>query len=456
MSRLRFPHPLVLLILGVFLAAALTWMIPSGQYERRNDPATGRSVVVAGTYRHVPAQPVGPFRAVVDIPKGMINAADVVFFVFLVGGAFTVVDKTGALRRAVDWLAERLQNRRALVIPVTCAVFALGGAVENLQEEIVAMVPVLLLLCRRLGFDPLTAAAMSIGAASVGSAFSPVNPFQAVLAQKLAGLTPLSGWVYRLVFLVVALALWSWGTHRHAFRTTGTDLTADAPPADAAPENLPPGGNGARATIILALVGVTFGVFISGVVFWGWGFEEMAAVFFLMGLAAGLIGGLGPSGTAEAFVEGFSTMAFASLLIGFARAILVVLEDGKVIDTVVSGMFGPLGHLPVAVSAAAMVIVQAVLHPLVPSVSGQAVLTLPVLVPLSDLLHLSRQVVVLAYQYGAGTCELLIPTNGALMAILGAARVRYEDWLRFAIPLYAGLLALGLLAVLLGVATGLR
>ena len=155
-------------------------------------------------------------------------------------------------------------------------------------------------------------------------------------------------------------------------------------------------------------------------------------------------------------MEGFSTMAFASLLIGFARAILVVLEDGQVVDTLVSGLFAPLAHLPVGVSAAAMVIVQAVLHPVVPSVSGQAVLTLPVLVPLADLLRLSRQVVVLAYQYGAGTCELLIPTNGALMAILGAARVRYEDWLRFAVPLYLGLLALGLLAVMLGVATGLR
>ena len=197
-------------------------------------------------------------------------------------------------------------------------------------------------------------------------------------------------------------------------------------------------------------------MFITGVLYWGWDFEQMAAVFFLMGVAAGLIGGLGPSGTAEAFVEGFSSMAFAALLIGFARAILVVLEDGQVIDTLVSALFAPLAHFPVALSAAAMVIVQAVLHPLVPSVSGQAVLTLPVLLPLADLLKMSRQVVVLAFQYGAGICELLIPTNGALMAILGAARVPYEDWLRFAVPLYLGLLALGLLAVILGVMTGLR
>ena len=453
MSRLRFPHPLVLLVLGVFLAAALTWVIPAGHYDRRDDPATGRSVVVAGTYRPVPAQPVNLFRAVVDIPKGMINAADVVFFVFLVGGAFTVVDKTGALRRAVDWLADRLQNRRGLVIPVICAVFALGGALENLQEEIIAMVPVLLLLCRRLGFDPLTAAAMSIGAASVGSAFSPVNPFQAVIAQQVAGLPPMSGAGYRIAFMLPALGLWAWGTQRRANRLPA----APAAPAlenASAPET--PAANGARSGIILVLVAVAFTVFIMGVLRFKWGFEEMAAVFFLMGIAAGLIGGLGASGTALAFVEGFSSMAFASLLIGFARAILVVLQDGQVIDTLVSALFAPLAHLPVGLSAAAMVLMQAVLHPLVPSVSGQAVLTLPVLVPLADLLHLSRQVVVLAYQYGAGICELLIPTNGALIAILGAARVPFEDWLKFAVPLYLGLLVLGLFAVVLGVVTGLH
>jgi len=187
-----------------------------------------------------------------------------------------------------------------------------------------------------------------------------------------------------------------------------------------------------------------------------WGFEEMAAVFFVMGMAAGLIGRLGLNGTAEAFVEGFQSMAFAALLIGFARAIYVLLDDGRIVDTLVTALFTPLAHLPVTLSAFGMVAAQTVLHFPVPSVSGQAVLTLPILVPLADLLGLSRQVVVLAYQYGAGLCELLTPTNGALMAILGAAGVRYDGWLRFVLPMYLGLVALGLLAIAAGVALGLR
>jgi uncharacterized ion transporter superfamily protein YfcC len=454
MPRQIFPHPLVLLVGGIVLAAALTWLVPAGEFARRDDAATGRTVVVAGTYHRVAPQPVGPFRAMVDIPKGLINAADIVFFVFLVGGAFTVVDKTGALRGAVDWLARHLENRRVLVIPVICTVFSLGGAFENLQEEIIAMVPVLLLLCRRLGYDPLTAAAMSIGAASVGSAFSPVNPFQAVIAEKLAQLPAASAAGYRMAFFVPALVWWIWGTQRHAQRAMAAAVAAPANPA-LEPEPPPAPLKGA-SLVILVLVGAAFAVFILGVLRWDWGFEQMTAVFFSLGIAAGLIGGLGASGTALAFVEGFQAMAFAALLIGFARAIFVVLEDGKVVDTIVACVFAPLAHLPVVLSAAGMMGVQTLLHFPVPSVSGQAVLTLPILVPLADLLGLSRQVVVLAYQYGAGLCELLTPTNGALMAILGAAGVRYEAWLRFTVPMYLGLAGLGLIAVVVGVMTGLR
>ena len=448
--RLRFPHPLVLLVAGILLAAALTWIVPAGVYDRRDDPATGKPVVVPGTYHRVERAPIGPFDAVVQIPKGLINAADVVFFVFLVGGAFTVVDKTGALRQAVDWLADRLQDRRAWVIPVVCVVFAAGGALENLQEEIIALVPVLLLLCRRLGFDPLTAAAMSIGAASVGSAFSPVNPFQAVIAQKLAELPQLSAAGYRTAFFVPALAVWIWGVHRHARRLPAAEKD------DVAPTENERAVAGLSAAVVLALVAAGFTVFILGVTRWDWGFEQDAAVFFVMGVAAGIVGRLGVNGTAEAFVEGFGSMAFGALLIGFARAIYVVLDAGHVVDTLVAELFAPLQGLPVGLAAVGMIAGQAILHPMVPSVSGQAVLTLPILVPLADLLHLSRQVVVLAYQYGAGICELLIPTNGALMAILGAAKVRYSDWLRFTWPLYLALVGLGVLAVLLGIAVGLR
>ena len=178
MTRSRFPHPLVLLTGCIFVAALLSHILPAGQYDRREDAATGRKVVVAGSYHTVPQKPLSFFDAVLAIPKGMDDAASIIFLVLLVGGAFTVVDKTGALESGVGWLVSKLQSRELLVIPVVSLLFCVGGAVENMGEEIIALVPVLLLLTRRLGFTPVTAVAMSVGSAAVGSAFSQINTFQ--------------------------------------------------------------------------------------------------------------------------------------------------------------------------------------------------------------------------------------------------------------------------------------
>jgi uncharacterized ion transporter superfamily protein YfcC len=451
-SRIRFPHPLILLVACTLLAAALTHLLPAGQFERREDTATGRSVVVAGTYARVEARPVGAFPALVAIPKGMADASAVIFYVFLVGGAFAVVDRTGALAALVNWLVARLARRGLWVIPAAGLAFGLGGVLIQMQEELIAFVPVLLLLTRQLGFNPLTAVAMSLGAAAIGASFSFIDPFQVGIAQKVAQLPLLSGWQFRIAFLIPAWLIWIAGTMFFAQRTRGV------------PEARPAGDSGQRdaaaagwrQTVVLAAVLVTFALFILGVLRLGWDFDQLSALFFLMGVAAGLLGGLRLAGTADAFVEGFRSMAFAALLIGFARGIYVVLDEGRIVDTIVQGLFAPIAGLPTALAALGMMVVHTLVHFPVPSTSGQAVLTLPLLVPLSDLIGLSRQVTVLAYQYGAGLCEVVTPTNGALMAMLAAAGVRYEDWLRFTLPLFAMLLGLAALGIGVAIVTGLR
>jgi uncharacterized ion transporter superfamily protein YfcC len=444
-ARPSFPHPLTLLTACILAAAIGSHLLPAGQYERRADPVTGREVVVAGTYHRVESSPVGPFEALVAIPRGLAAAGSVIFLVFLVGGAFTVVDETGALRQAVGWLVRRLENRETLLIPIVSLAFAAGGALEHMSEEIIALVPVLLLVTARLGFDRLTAVAISIGAAGVGAAFSPIDPFQVQIAQKLAGVPLLSGFGFRSCVLAVALIVWIAATWRHAARTRVVpEASADAASAAIVLD--------AKRTIVLLLVIATFVVFVYGVMSLGWDFDQMSALFFAMGLAAGLVGGLGPTGTAQAFVTGFASMAYAAMLIGFARAIFVVLDQGRIIDTIVNALVTPLQSLPVTLSALGMLVVQSLVHFPVPSVSGQAVLTMPVLVPMSDLIGLSRQVVILAYQYGAGLTELLTPTNGALMAVTAAAGVKYGDWLKFAIPLFATLMVLGGIAIVVAIA----
>ena len=443
--RLRFPNPLVLLTACIILAAALSWIVPAGQFERRADPATGRQVVVAGTYHRVDARPLGVFDALLAVPHGLIDAAPVVFFVFLIGGALTVVDETGALRHGAEYLVTALGTRAVLVIPIVSIAFATAGALENMQEEIIALVPVLLLVTRRLGYDAITAVAISIGASAVGAAFSPVNPFQAQIAQKVAGVALLSGAPYRMLMLTVALAVWIAGTWRHALRTR----------REPDPASIVTRAMDRRHVIVLAVVVTTFAVFIYGIIRLGWDFDQMAALFFAMGIIAGLAGGLNAEGTAEGFVKGFASMAYAAMLIGFARGIFVALDQGRIVDTIVRALVVPLQQLPVALCAVGMMIAQAIVHVPVPSVSGQAVLTMPLMVPVSDLIGLSRQATVLAYQGGAGLTELVTPTNGAIVAVAAAAGLTFGEWLSFALRMFAILFVVTAIFVTIAAIAGL-
>ncbi len=433
--RFRLPHPLVLLFGGVVIAAVLTWILPAGAYDRREDPATGRQVVVAGTYHRIDRAPVGPFRAFVAVPRGFVEAAEVIAAVLFVGGAWVVVDRIGTLGRLVAALVRRFERRGLVAIPIIAAFFATMGALENMQEEIIPLVPVLMLLGRGLGVDAVTVVAMSAGAAMIGSAFGPTNPFQAGIAMKLAQLPPLSDGGLRLVMLVAGFALWVGYTMRHAARFRSR--TRDTARPERAPSRAPGGGDIGGLSgpdgVILAVILAPMAAYVYGAIALGWGFDELSAGFVVAAIATGLVGGLGVQGTVVAYLEGMQGLLPAAIVIGLARSISVVLQDGRVIDTILQALAAPLSQTSGLTAALLMIPFHGVIHVLVPSVSGHAVLTMPVLVPFSDLLGLSRQVTVLAYQTGAGLTELITPTNGALMAVLLAAGVPFTQWLRFAL-----------------------
>src|SRR5262245_36189837 len=215
---MRIPHPVILLVAGVAVCAALTWILPAGEYERRDDPATGRRLVVAGTYHPVEPAPIGPFAAVVAIPRGFVEAADVIGVVLFVGAAWIVVDRIGTLGRLIASLVAAFGNRGLIAIPIVSLFFASMGALENMQEEIIPLVPALLLLGRGLGVDAVAVVAMSTGAAAIGSAFGPTNPFQAGIAMKLAQLPPMSAAPLRWATFVAAVVLWVAWTMWHAVR----------------------------------------------------------------------------------------------------------------------------------------------------------------------------------------------------------------------------------------------
>lgn len=440
---MRLPHPIALLLIGTAVAAALTWVLAAGEFERRDDQATGRRVAVAGTYHAVTAAPVGPFAAAVAIPRGFIEAGEVVAVVLFVGGAWVVVERLGTLGAMVAALVAAFRNRGLIAIPIVALFFATMGALENMQEEFVPLIPVLLVLGAGLGIDAVAVVGMSVGAAMIGSAFGPTNPFQAGIALKLADVPPFENAALRLATFAVAIGGWIAVTMRFAARHR-RPIAVDVAAADRRLTG--------RHAVVLTAVLLPMVLYVYGVMNLDWGFNELSAVFFVGGIVAGVVGGLGFTGSLTTYINGMQTLLPPAFIIGLARSISLVLEDGHVVDTILQSCASFLGSTSPLVSAFLMVPFHALLHVVVPSVSGQAVLTMPLLVPLADLLGLSREVPVLAFQVGAGLTELFTPTNGALMAVLLTAGVPYQRWLRFAasaaiVPLLAGLAALAVVAL---------
>lgn len=438
----KFPHTLLIILSFILMAGIATYLLPKGEYERTVNRESGKEVVVPGSYHTVEAKPLSPFAVFVGIPRGIAAGVEVIISIFICGACFYVVEKTGALRQGILQITQRLKGREEVTLVLTGLFFLAGGTLEGMEEELIPLTPVLLMLNRRLGYNPLVAVAASYGSAVIGASLSPFNPFGAVLAQRIAEVPLLSGAVLRLAVLLAAFVLWMFVIIRYANQNRlpreGDEGVAD------------PGISG-RHGMILGIVVLAFTVLIVGMMNWGWGFNELSAEFFLVGMAAGLLGGLGLNGTSVAFVEGLREMTFASLIVGFAHAIPLVLSDGKVLDTIIYGLLVPLNHLPPALSAIGMMISQSLLHVVVPSYTGLAALTLPILAPLSDLIGLPRQACVLAFQYGAILMNALSPTNGALMAILALSGIRYDHWLAFAVR-RLGLVYLLCIAALVGAA----
>ena len=441
----KFPNALVIMLGFILLVSILTYVIPRGQYERIQDPVNDYETVVQGSYSTIKGEPLSVFQIFMAIPEGIISAADLVVLILLIGGSFYVIEKTGALKEGIIYMTDVLKGQEEIALIIVSFVFAAGGALNGLQEEIIAMTPVLLFFSRRLGYNPFVTVSASYGSAVLGSSFSPMNPFAVAIAQKYAELPFLSGSVYRMVIFSAGFILWTYMIIRYANNNRiEKEQTTD--------HTLP--SLSARSIIILSLTALAFVIMIYGLLWMNWGFNEMSAEFFVLGIAVGLIGKLGMNGTSEAYIQGFKEMTFAAIIMGLAKSITLILQQGMIIDTIIYGLFTPLQYLPKSLAAVAMMVSQSLLHLPVPSYSGQAIMTMPVLSPLSDLIGLSRQVCVLAYQYGAVMMDMVVPTNGALMAIITIAGISYNKWLIFIMKPALVMMALCASAIILAVFIG--
>ncbi|MGB5204289.1 YfcC family protein [Eudoraea sp.] len=442
----KFPNALVIMIGFILFSAVLTYIVPQGEYERIINPDTNQTKVIPGSYEQIEAPLVSVFDILLSIPEGFIDRADLIALILLIGASFFVIEKTGALKDGIEYLTMLLNGREEVALIVVSLAFLAGGALSGLQEEIIAMTPVLLYLSSRMGYNSFVAVAISYGSAILGAAFSPINPFAVVIAQKETNLEFLSGSGFRLVVMAVAFCIWMFMVIRYANKNKIVKEDEHL----FVKKNL-----NLRSALILGMVALAFVILIVGILKYNWGFNEMSAEFFVIGILVGLIGKLGLNGTSEAYIEGFKAMIFASMIVGLSSSISIILERGMIIDSLIYGLFTPMQYLPTSLSAISMMVSQSLLHLVVPSYSGQAVLTMPILAPLSDLIGLSRQVCVLAYQYGAVMTDLIIPTNGGLMAVLAIAGISFDKWFKFAIKFVLVIMGISAIALVVAIATNL-
>jgi uncharacterized ion transporter superfamily protein YfcC len=433
------------------LVAALTWIVPSGVFERQElEIADGHvaSTVVPGTFR--PIQKVTDNRDlrqdlfdVLSAPaKGVVHAADIIAFVLVIGGAFGIITRTGAIDRGLHTLATSLSDKGIFVIPIMITLFSLGGSTFGMSEEVLPLYPVLISLMFILRFDSMSAVLILFLGTQAGYIGATINPFSVLLAQAIAGIhsNPLlwlraAAWV---AFTVLAIGYTMWYARRvrenpessPVFRSdNGLRLDLEVSQDDHPDFSI-------RDRIILASFIVSLAAVTWGLVTRGWYMAEIGAVFLACGLVSGAVARMGPSRIAEHFVDGCKDFVYAAFVIGLTRGILVIAEQGMIIDPILNGLSDLLNGVPTYALTTLALLAHNVITFFVPSSSGEAALTMPVLAPLGDLVGINRDSLVLAYQFGNGLTNIISPTNGLLLAGLAIARIRFSQWFKVIFPFF--------------------
>ncbi len=410
-----------------------------------------RQRVVPGTYHTIKDEERLPAMAfLLRLLQGLMKASDIIFFVFLVGGTIGLLRATGAIDALIGRAIRGLGAKPVLLIAGITTLLAVGSSTIGMAEEYMPFVPVLVTLCLALRMDAVVAMGIIYIGAGIGYGAAAINPFTVMIAQGIAGVEPTSGWELRSAFLLVCLIVAVAYLVRYARRIQGDptqSLVRDIDYSDGyrMPDDVRMTG-GRALTLLTFLGGIV--LFVIGVKSWNWYFEELSAVFLALAILSAVFCAVPPNQAAQRFCEGAAEMTSTALLIGVARTIQVLLDEGQVLATVVDGIASMLNGLGTETAAIGMLMVQSVCNFFVPSGSGQAYVTMPIMAPLADLTGVTRQTAVLCYQIGDGFMNMIVPTNALLMGMLALARVPYQRWLRFVLPLMGWLYLLAVLFIL--------
>lgn len=449
-TTLQMPHVFALMFMIVIFMAVLTWVVPAGEYDRVKQGAI--TSVVADSFKIVESRPQG-FWAVFDaVVKGWTQSAAMIFMVFFVGGAIKIIEETGTINVGMGRIVSVLKGKEFLAVAIIMTIMSIGGATGVFANPVVALIPLGLVLAKGLGYDAVVGFAMIYLGAYAGFNVGWGNLFTVGIGHEIAELPKLSGFNVRVLFHIVNLTitiayiyLYINGVKKDPTKS----LVYSNGQADATPSLSIDGKMSIRQTLCALITVACFGAIIFGSLKLKWGIHEYSVLFAIMSVFCGIIGGLGINGTSRAFVKGCGGMAYAALIIGMARAISVVMTDGKIIDTIVYYLSLPIGKFGPVIGANLMLLFNVIINFFIPSGSGQAVTVMPVMVPLADLTGITRQVAVQAFQFGDGFTNCIIPTASVLMGCLGLSGIPYGKYVKWFAPFL--LLQLFLAAVALTV-----
>ncbi|WP_373987103.1 YfcC family protein [Duganella sp. BuS-21] len=452
MKKLKLPNTFVLLFTILALIAAATWLVPGGRYDTHT--VDGRQLIDPSSFRHIAATPQGPVQLLMAPIKGFAEAAQIIGFVLIVGGAFAVLQKTEAIEALIRNIARahrRSPAVRAALIPVFVTMFSLGGATFGMNEEAIPFVLLFIPLALALGYDSVVGVAIPFVGSQVGFAAAFLNPFNVGIAQGIAGIPMFSGMGYRLVVWVLATAVTVIFLMWYAARVKAVPERSPTFHLDQDKRHSMPVDDHAALTgthrAVLWIFAAALAVMVVGVVRYGWFIEEIAALFLAMGIVVGIAGRLDSDTLVAAFVQGAKDLVGTALVIALARATMVLARDAHIIDTMLHGLMPLVASSSPVFAAQKMFVMQSVINFFIHSGSGQAALTMPIMAPLADLVGVTRQTAVLAFQFGEFTTPM-IPTSGITVGVLALARIPWLTWAKWMVPLQIAYAVLALLLLI--------
>lgn len=450
----RSINPYALLFAVIVLCGILSFIIAPGSYVRNE--IDGRTVIDPASYHVTERTPVSFVDFFKAVPEGLIGSGNVVFLILIVGGTVEILNRSGALGVGISYLVDKTSDKGNLIIWIFMLIFSILGGFMGWVEAAIPFVPIVIPIIISLGYDAMTAGAVVIIGLLVAFATGPTNMYTVGIAHEIAELPVFSGIGFRTVVFVVFVLIGMVYVNRYASRVKKNpelSLTKDVDVSDLRMDLNEFLGKKPTTpqTISLVALGIAFLVVIYGMLSLGWGLNDMTAIFLLLGIIVGIINGMGVNGTVDSLLTGIKGSVNGAMIVGIARGVQWILEQGGAIDPIIHGLSNIIQGWPSFASAIGMVVIVSLLNGLVPSGSGKAMALMPLIIPLADIVGVTRQTTVLAYQLGDGITNMFWFTYGTLLMFLNWAKIPLKQWYKFVLPLMVILSIVGAAALFIAI-----